>query len=962
MDNQGGDVLMISDQNNGQSRPSLPDDDLIIAWLENQFPNDVVVHASFVQHDGKMVRQDKMGKVKFLQASLSLESQRSGGYSFLSKHVIIEVCVEGYVFDGHGASGGRWPYGQNNGLFAFDGKQLLPLYGSKRDENLSALFQAEDLNLGQADPVEVASFFNEIVGTLMQEIVHCHAHARSHLVEHALPDRVDYDREKASVMPPSVVGDAKDGWTIKYWCLRRRMGCSPSLPQLFEYVCTVSSRYELSCQEIAKDLESKYALAVWDRGEKDGVQYANPKRKYSDTEITALIAALQDDFIGTRLQAIEALAELNCLGRSLGGNSPAAIAIPSLIKCLSDKDKFDCVGFKYSGLENQLIGTLSQILKASDVDAVVKSAAPVMVPYLFDKRLRYSTMLALKHMRPDASLAPVIIDAIKMLRAQEQSAWGRHTISNNCRYDADWIDLIQLLAFLEPPAQAALPFLEEIVASDADLVTKGTAYKTLESILAKLGTDRDSHAVAFHTQILKSDKDPGIYLNSLSALTKVEPLPQEVWPALMAALSDPSPGVRLATVRLIDQMGPAASPLVAELLGFGKSPYFADFKCPRGYGQERFYKTIAKIDPEGRQTIPLMQMALADPTLSERAVQLLLRNGSRQCRETVEKMQQPVVYSVAFSPDGRTLAIGYKSGTIKLWDVVSSREIRTLSRDSGIVLQVAFSPDGARLASGSLQNRIALNLWDVASGREIAASYGQSMGGLSLAFSPGGETLASAGRGFTVKLWHMASAKETTLSSPGGNHMACAVAFSPDGRTLASGGQDFSGEVKLRPDGRLLEATGGAGAIKLWDVASGQVINTLSGGLREVRSLAFRPDGRTLASGGDSGIKLWDVASGAEIRTLCKTSGSVRVVAFSPDGQTLASTGYDGLKLGLSAGPEIKLWNVSTGEEIRTILGHPLGVVSLAFNRDGQILASGGTGGVKLWDVNSGRELCALAK
>jgi WD40 repeat protein len=166
------------------------------------------------------------------------------------------------------------------------------------------------------------------------------------------------------------------------------------------------------------------------------------------------------------------------------------------------------------------------------------------------------------------------------------------------------------------------------------------------------------------------------------------------------------------------------------------------------------------------------------------------------------------VRSVAFSPDGTTLASGSKDKTIKLWDVATGTKLRTLSGHEKIVNSVAFSPDGAKLASGS-DFPGSIKLWEVASGREL-------------------RTLRGHGSGSIIN--------DIDYKLDGIN----SVAFSPDGTTIASGSQDYT--------------------IKLWEVASGQELHTFRGHTSEVNSVAFSPDGATLASGSvDGTIKLWGV-------------------------------------------------------------------------------------------------------
>jgi sugar lactone lactonase YvrE/energy-coupling factor transporter ATP-binding protein EcfA2 len=278
------------------------------------------------------------------------------------------------------------------------------------------------------------------------------------------------------------------------------------------------------------------------------------------------------------------------------------------------------------------------------------------------------------------------------------------------------------------------------------------------------------------------------------------------------------------------------------------------------------------------------------------------------------------VWSVAFSPDGKTALSASNDTTLRLWDVATGQIIRTFSGHMGSVLSVAFSPDGKTALSGSGNT---LRLWDVATGQSIRTFSGHTSGVNSVAFSPDGKTALSGSWDKTLRLWDVATGQSIrTFSGHTGGVLS--VAFSPDGKTALSGSADTT--------------------LRLWDVATGQTIRTFNGDGGTPSSVTFSPDGKTALSGGEI-VRLWDIATGQTIRTFSGHTNIVSSVAFSPDGKTALSGSSD---------TTLRLWDVASGQSIRTLSGHSGSVVSVAFSPDGKTALSGSSEppcGCGMWRV-----------
>ncbi|MDB9450641.1 protein kinase domain-containing protein [Dolichospermum circinale] len=237
------------------------------------------------------------------------------------------------------------------------------------------------------------------------------------------------------------------------------------------------------------------------------------------------------------------------------------------------------------------------------------------------------------------------------------------------------------------------------------------------------------------------------------------------------------------------------------------------------------------------------------------------------------------VYSVAYSPDGQTLASVGGDKTIKLWNVKTGNLLQTLTGHSDSGKPLAYNPDGQTLASRNTVKTI--KLWNLKTGNLLQTLKGNSVWANSLAYNPDGQTLASGNADSTIKLWNVKTGN-LLQTLTGHSNAVFSVAYSPDGQTLASGSFDKT--------------------IKLWNVKTGKLLQTLTGHSDPVNSVAYSPDGQTLASGSDDDtIKLWNVKTGNLLQTVTGHSDSVYSVAYSPDGQTLASGSSD---------KTIKIWQI----------------------------------------------------
>lgn len=281
--------------------------------------------------------------------------------------------------------------------------------------------------------------------------------------------------------------------------------------------------------------------------------------------------------------------------------------------------------------------------------------------------------------------------------------------------------------------------------------------------------------------------------------------------------------------------------------------------------------------------------------------------------------------AVDFLPRDNKIIAGFDDGTMRIWDITTSRQTDVFNLGDSI-RDLAVNSSKVRMAV-SLEGQ--MRIWDIQGSAEVQRFNGHKGQVSAVAYHPDGEQILSGSFDTTLILWNTLNA-EIVQTFTGHNGAVVALDFNADGSRFISGANDKTARI--------------------WDTETGEITLTFDGHAGNITSAAWHPTSTLIATGGlDNRVLLWDADTGAIQLELAGHTGAVASLQFSPDGTTLLSGSFD---------DTLKIWDVETGDEIRTLIGHTASIFAGDFNADGTMIISGSVDKtVRVWDAESGREI-----
>jgi WD40 repeat protein len=382
-----------------------------------------------------------------------------------------------------------------------------------------------------------------------------------------------------------------------------------------------------------------------------------------------------------------------------------------------------------------------------------------------------------------------------------------------------------------------------------------------------------------------------------------------------------------------------------------------------GHGQRVAYVAIAPVpDPQGRV---IVASGSHDQTVR------LWDLHSRQCLHILQDHAN-LVWNLAFSADGQTLATSSMDGTIGLWEVAAGRLRWVLKGHTHMVSAATFIPGTDWLVSSSFDQT--LKYWDIHQGTCVHTTVAHRGEVWGVSSTADGRQIASVGNDKLVKQWDTQT-KQCLSAVGGASSQIYGVAAVGPG-LVASGGDDevtrlwdvATGQctttlrghsswvwaIAPHPTLAHLATAGGDGTIKLWDRQTGQLRRTLAGHTAAIYGLAYRADGKLLAScGADAGANLWDAQTGECLRTFAGHRSWIWDCALATHQPWLVTASND---------ETLKIWDIDTGECLRTLTGHQERIWAVAIAPDDHLIASGSEDyTAKLWNPATGDCLLTLS-